>query len=275
MSQPTMQVGPITIVALSDGARPQLPADIWPKVPADAWAAHGEYLDANGMLMFNYGSYLILEDDVWTLVDTGYGNRPDSPGGGLLPELDRAGVSPDQISRVLITHMHGDHIGGNTVDRDGKPVPTFKNARHVIQRADWTFFQQPDIKQDRPVVALCGDPIEEAGLLDLIEGSQSISGGISTVPTPGHTPGHQSILVSSGEEKVIILGDASHSPVQILQPDWSPPYDTDPVLSAQTRASLFERIEQEGLKVAAGHYPYPGFGGIIKVEGKRRWHALS
>ncbi|MFN8637558.1 MAG: MBL fold metallo-hydrolase [Chloroflexota bacterium] len=275
MPLPSLQVGSITIISLSDGSAVQQPSAIWPKVPAEAWAPLGEYMNPDGTLTFNYGSYLIHEHDVWTLVDTGYGNRPDSAGGGLLPELARAEVSPDQIARVLITHMHGDHIGGNTVDLDGKPVPTFKNARYVVQRADWSFFQQPDVKPDRPVVALCGDPIEAAGLLDLIDGAQSITAGISTVPTPGHTPGHQSILVSSGSEKVLILGDASHSPVQLLHPDWSPPYDTDPVLSAQTRAALFERIEQEGLRVAAGHYPYPGFGGIVQVEGKRRWQSLS
>ena len=74
---------------------------------------------------------------------------------------------------------------------------------------------------------------------------------------------------------MLILGDASHSPVQIVRPDFSPQYDTDPEQSARTRAALFDRIEQEGLKVAAGHYPYPGLGGIVRVEGKRRWQPLS
>ena len=93
--------------------------------------------------------------------------------------------------------------------------------------------------------------------------------------TPGHTPGHQSILVSSGGEKAIILGDVSHTPVQILHPDWSPTFDVDPDLSSRTRSDLFDRIEQEGLTIAAGHYPYPGLGGIVRVEGKRRWHPLN
>ena len=78
-----------------------------------------------------------------------------------------------------------------------------------------------------------------------------------------------------GGEKVVIIGDASHSPVQLLRPDFSPQYDTDPEQSAQTRAALFDRIEQEGLTFAAGHYPYPGFGGVVRVEGKPRWKALS
>ena len=274
MPLPTLTIGSITILSLSDGTGATAPADMMPTIPAEAWEPLGEYLDAEGMFPINYGSFLIREDDTWTLVDTGYGNRPGSPGGGLFAELERAEVRPDEIERVIITHLHGDHLGGNTVDLDGQPVPTFKNARYIVQRQDWTYFQQPAIKQERGVIALCADPIEAAGLLDLLDGGQPISAGISTILTPGHTPGHQSVLISSGTEKVVILGDASHTPVQLLHPEWSPRYDTDGEMSARTRADLFDRIEQEGLTVAAGHYPAPGFGGIVRVEGKRRWRPL-
>ena len=112
-------------------------------------------------------------------------------------------------------------------------------------------------------------------LLDLIDGGQAISPGISTILTPGHTPGHQSILVTSGDEKAVILGDASHSPVQVIHPEWAPRFDADPEVSSRTRVELFDRIEHEGLKIAAGHYRYPGCGGIVRVEGNRRWHPLS
>jgi glyoxylase-like metal-dependent hydrolase (beta-lactamase superfamily II) len=130
------------------------------------------------------------------------------------------------------------------------------------------------MKPDRPHIALCADPIEAAGLLDLVNGSQSLSPGLSTLLTPGHTAGHQSVLIASGDEKAIILGDASHSAVQLIHPDWAPRFDADPELSTRTRFELFERIEQEGLTIAAGHYPYPGLGGIVRVEGKRRWRPL-
>ena len=275
MPLPTLTVGSITIIALSDGTLTASPSDLLPSIAAEQWAAHGEYLTVDGLVQVNLGSYLIREGETWTLVDTGFGNWPDSGGGALMGELEKAEVSPDAISRVIITHLHGDHYGGNTADIDGKPVPVFKNARHIIQRADWSHFQQPEVKQAQPVVALCADPIEAAGLLDLIDGGQSISAGISTLLTPGHTPGHQSILVSSGNEKAIILGDVSHTPVQVLHPDWSPVFDIDAGLSAKTRSELFDRIDQEGLTFAAGHYPYPGFGGIVRVEGKRRWQALG
>ena len=275
MPLPELKIGSITIIPLSDGSGNPVPTDMMPAVPADEWKSLGEYLNADGLLSVNYGSFLIHEDETWTLVDTGFGTRPDSRGGALHSELEKAGVSPDAIGRVILTHLHGDHLGGNTIDVDGAPVPVFQNARHVVQRSDWAYFQQPHVKQDLPLIALCADPLETAGLLDLIEGSQSISAGISTLPTPGHTPGHQSILIASGGEKAIILGDVSHTPVQIIHPDWSPRFDVDPVLSSRTRSEVFDRIEQEGLTIAAGHYPYPGLGGIVRVEGKRRWQPLS
>ena len=275
MPHGTLTVGSITIISLSDGTGAAAPTDMMPSVPAELWQPHGEYLTSDGLIQVNFGSFLIREGATWTLVDTGFGNRPDSRGGALMSELEKADVRPEAISRVIITHLHGDHYGGNTVDVDGQPVPVFKNARHIIQRADWRHFQQPEIKDAQPVVALCADPIESAGLLDLIDGGQTISAGISTLLTPGHTPGHQSILVTSGDEKAIILGDVSHTPVQILHPDWSPSFDVDAELSARTRSEVFDRIEQEGLKIAAGHYPYPGLGGIVRVEGKRRWLSLG
>jgi glyoxylase-like metal-dependent hydrolase (beta-lactamase superfamily II) len=275
MPQPQIKVGPITVISLSDGSMPSAPAAVWPQIPADSWRPYREFIGPDGNLAFNLGSFLIREGDAWTLVDTGFGNRPESRGGGLAAELEQAGVSPDEISRVILTHLHGDHIGGNTIDVDGKPVPAFKNARYVLQRADWTHYQQPERKSTSLPIVLCADPIHEAGLLDLIDGSQALTAGISTLLTPGHTPGHQSVLISAGDEKVVILGDASHTPVQVSEPGWSPQYDFDPAQSARTRADLFDRIEQEGLKIAAGHYPYPGFGGVVRVEGKRRWQPLG
>jgi glyoxylase-like metal-dependent hydrolase (beta-lactamase superfamily II) len=149
------------------------------------------------------------------------------------------------------------------------------NARHLVQRRDWDFFVQPDKMATQSVIGLCAVPLEAAGALDLVDGDQSVTAGISLLLTPGHTPGHQSVLVTSGAEKAIILGDASHSPMQLLHPEWSPSYDTDPIESAQTRAALWDRIEQQGLRVAAGHYPYPGIGGIARVEGKRTWQPMS
>ena len=274
MPAPMLKVGSITIIPLSDGNATRAPSAFMPSVAAEAWEPMREYLTAEGQIPLNFGSCWINEDGTWTLVDTGYGGRPGTAGGKLLGEFEKARLQPEQISRVIITHLHADHIGWNTVDRDGQPEVLFKNARHIIQRRDWEHFTQPTIKANAPVIGLCAEPLEAAGLLDLLDGDQAISAGISTLLTPGHTPGHQSVLVSAGEEKAIILGDVSHSPAQVVHPEWSPAADIDPVLSARTRADVWDRVEQQGLKIAAGHYGYPSIGGIVRVEGKRRWQPL-
>jgi glyoxylase-like metal-dependent hydrolase (beta-lactamase superfamily II) len=275
MPAPMLKVGLITIIPVSDGSfRPPV-ARVFPSVSAGQWEPLKEHLNSDGTISLNFGAFLIREGDDWTLADTGFGNRPASYGGRLLDEFDRANLHPADISRVIFTHLHPDHIGWTTVDRDGRPEILFKNARHGVQRKDWEHFMQPAVKEAQPSIALCAEPLEGSGQLDLIDGDRSISAGISALCTPGHTPGHQSLLVSSGDERAIILGDVAHTPAQVAQPDWSPFSDFDAVQSAKTRSAVWERIEQQGLKVAAGHFAYPSIGGIIRVEGKRRWQSLS
>ena len=83
------------------------------------------------------------------------------------------------------------------------------------------------------------------------------------------------MLITSGDDKAIIIGDVAHTPAQVVHEDWCPSFDVDAALSTKTRTAVWERIEQQGLKVAAGHFPYPSLGGFVRVEGKRRWQPLS
>jgi glyoxylase-like metal-dependent hydrolase (beta-lactamase superfamily II) len=275
MPAPMLKAGSIIIIPVSDGSFAPPVANIFPSISAEEWEPLREYLNPDRTIPLNFGSFLICEGDDWTLVDTGFGNRQESPGGRLLGELEKAKLQPAAISRVIFTHLHRDHIGWNTIDHDGRPEILFKNARHVVQRKDWEHFMQPAVKEAQPSIALCAEPLEGSGLLELIDGERSISAGISAFCTPGHTPGHQSLLVSSGDEKAIILGDVAHTPAQVVRPDWSPVFDVDAVQSARTRSEVWDRIEQQGLKVAAGHFAYPSIGGLVRVEGKRRWQVMS
>jgi len=193
--------------------------------------------------------------------------------------LREVGLSPDDIDFVVMTHLHFDHSGGATrYSTTGSGLaPVFKRARHVVQRKEWKDAVKPHERNRASYLQENIAPLAEGGgeRLWLGDGETEIVPGVRVVPTPGHTPGHQSVLVSSGDEKAIILGDVTHMPFQLFHTDWSPPFDTDPEESARTRAEVFDRIEQQGLKVAAGHYPYPSFGGIVRVEGKRRWQPMS
>jgi glyoxylase-like metal-dependent hydrolase (beta-lactamase superfamily II) len=94
------------------------------------------------------------------------------------------------------------------------------------------------------------------------------------VPTPGHTPGHVSILVTSQGERALVLGDAAHSPVQVLEPDWVSRADMDPEITRQTRRALLDRLEREQILVAAGHFEAPGYGRIVRLEGRQYWRGL-
>jgi glyoxylase-like metal-dependent hydrolase (beta-lactamase superfamily II) len=117
-------------------------------------------------------------------------------------------------------------------------------------------------------------PLEQLNLIEFMEPEQAITREITAVPTPGHTPGHMSILITSRGERALVLGDAAHNPTQIEEPDWVSRADMDPDLTRQTRKALIERLEREQILVAAGHFQAPGFGRIVKLDGKRYWRGL-
>jgi len=125
-----------------------------------------------------------------------------------------------------------------------------------------------------PNAPTCVWPLEELGLVELMQGEHSITRELTAVPTPGHTPGHVSILITSGGERALVLGDAAHSPVQIHEPDWVSRADMDPELTRQTRRALLDRLEREEIIVAAGHFQAPGFGRIVRLQGRRYWQGL-
>ena len=106
------------------------------------------------------------------------------------------------------------------------------------------------------------------------EGEHALTSEVVSLPTPGHTPGHVSFVVSSGGEKAYLITDAAHIPAQLSETDWSIDFDTDKSISRQTRHSLFDRIEADGALIASGHFPYPGLGHVIREGGKRLFKAI-
>ena len=271
-----MRVGNVEIVALSDGGFSPPLARFMPEVPAEAWEQYrAQHLDAEGNLRLNLGCFLVRSAGRTILVDTGIGGRGTGnfAPGRLLDELRGAGVSPDDIERVVITHMHFDHIGWNTVDREGHPVPTFPRARYVIQWREWEYCAGPESAEQ--TMATLAYPVDRAGQLNLVDPNHHPTPELTMLPTPGHTPGHVCVLISSGGEHAVILGDVAHTPVQVTEPDWSIAADVDKELGRQSRRALWDRIEAEGLRVAAGHFVPPNFGRFVRVEGRRFWEAGS
>ena len=117
-------------------------------------------------------------------------------------------------------------------------------------------------------------PLIDLKLIDLMDDGYNITDELTTIPTPGHTPGHASIVVSSQGERAYILGDVAHTPAQAHYTDWNPIFDIQPEISRKTRHEVLDMLEREGTVVSAGHFPDPGFGHFVRVEGRRWWKGL-
>src|SRR6059036_1222516 len=111
---------------------------------------------------------------------------------------------------VVMTHLHRNHVGWNLVARGEKYVPTFPNARYWMSAKDWEVCHQPDVQPQRfPNAPACVWPLAELGLVELMAGEHSITRELTALPTPGHTPGHVSLLITSRGERALVLGDAA------------------------------------------------------------------
>ncbi|MXY88477.1 MAG: MBL fold metallo-hydrolase [Dehalococcoidia bacterium] len=273
------QVGNAELIALQDSWAVVPPSFFYPDVPVDAWADYREFLDANGNLTHNIGAWLVVSEGNAILVDTGLGGRPVATPLGEAPALpsvmEAAGAKPEDIDRVVYTHLHFDHTGWNTIDDAGAAIPLFPNARHVVQRAEWNYWSGSD---ELRAVAQYDNvlwPIESAGLLDLVEGEYAVTSELVALPTPGHTPGHVSFVLASAGERAYLIGDVAHQPVQVREDGWTDVGAVDSVAATATRKALFARIEEESALIAGGHFPFPGLGHAVSGESGRTFRPLS
>jgi glyoxylase-like metal-dependent hydrolase (beta-lactamase superfamily II) len=150
-----------------------------------------------------------------------------------------AGFPAESVDHVICTHLHVDHVGWNTRLVDGQWVPTFPNARYLFTDPEFQHWRQaPDLMGDD----VFGDsvaPIAAAGLADLVAVDHVVDDTVRLVSTPGHTPGHVSVVIESQGQRAIITGDMTHTPLQIADPDLSSMFDTDPDEARATRRAVF------------------------------------
>ena len=275
----SITVGDAQIVSALDMVPPPRAAtEFFPDVPLEDWTPHEGAL-RDDMVQLYYGSFFVRTRGKTVLVDTGQGPGPHTARGNrtgdLLHQLRAKGVRADDVDIVVHTHLHQDHVGWNMDLSGEKPVPNFPNARYLAPALDWAHFTHPDVLDSAPQVKENVIPLQEMGLLELIEGEHAVSEEITALPAPGHTPGHQVIAVTSGGETALIVGDLLHVKAQIQEDDWCAGVDVDKADSARSRKSVLARAESEGLVVAAGHFhPNEGFGRVVRVEGRRYWQAL-
>ena len=272
-----LTIGDVEITSLSDGLLEFDLCNFFPEIPEEDWKGQEAHLSASGGVSFNLACFLIKSDGHTIAVDTGLGPKPtpETPWGNLLDDMKAHGTSPEDVDMVVMTHAHRDHIGWNLISKDGKYTPTFPNAQYYVSAKDWEACHDPALIEERfPNAPECVWPLEDLGVLNLMENGHQITSEITTLATPGHTPGHMSLLISSQGENGMVLGDILHNTAQIENTEWVSRADIDPVQTRITRLEMMDRLEREGIPVAAVHLAPPGFGKIVRENGRRFWQAL-
>ena len=195
-------------------------------------------------LLVNTGSDLVL-------FDTGRG-AADSQ---LLPTLQLIGVEPGDITQVMITHWHPDHIGGAVADG----APAFPNATYYMAQAEWDLLNAPDANQGLQGALSSLQPIADG--LELYNDGDEVLAGITALAAPGHTPGHHGFVISSGDQTLINTVDAIiHPVISVQRSDWYFGFDADPDQAVSTRQSLLSRVASENAMLFGYHFPFPGIG---------------
>lgn len=260
-------VGRATVTALSDGSLTVPPVLFSNTTDADnAILAEGIKLAAN--------TYAYQSGDRTFLFDAGSGSdhyisQQFPTIGKLAGDLAAAGIDPASVTDIVITHMHIDHIGG--LVSGGQPV--FANATIHVSEADWNFWNNPDFAASAPdqlkpminaaqlVSSIVGENIKtHAGEADL-------GAGVAMVPTPGHTPGHSGVLLTSGSEQLMLIGDAIVTEkVHFANPDAGWALETDKALAAKTRRAILDQAATDKIMIAGSHISTPGTG-IVERDG--------
>ena len=269
-------VGKVTITRIVEitstgGTRFILPQAGSEEIRALPWLVP-VFATAEGRLKMTVHALVVETPTERIIVDTGVGNGKqdrnvpswnelDSP---FLDMLTDAGYPPEQIDRVICTHLHVDHVGWNTRKVEDRWVPTFDNARYVFARSEFDYWAANSLSREQ--VAVWADsiaPVVTAGRADLVASDAQLSDEITLIPTPGHTPGHVAVHIRSDGEEALLIGDVAHHPCQMAQPDWSSVVDYDPQQAAATRRELFARFADTATLVIGGHFE----GGFVQRDG--------
>ncbi|MEK1897690.1 MAG: MBL fold metallo-hydrolase [Rhizobium sp.] len=210
---------------------------------------------------------LIVSDKEVILVDVGAGSRFQATEGRLEENLGKVGVDADDVTIVLISHAHPDHIWGLLKD-DG--TLRFRNAKYFLGRTEWNYWMgdeasalpaevQPFVEGARRDLSAIGDRVK------LIEDGDEITEGMRVLATPGHTPGHLSVVLDSDVPLIITIDAVSSEIVSFEHPDWSFGFDMDPARAKITRKALLEQAVAENAKLLGFHWTYPGVGRIKRA----------
>ena len=275
----TWRIGGVRCTALLDGVV-QVDAGIFSSADPDQLAALlAEAGQPEGKIDLDVNAYLLEVSGERILVDTGthdlYG-----PSLGKLPEqLAQLGIAPNDIDKVLLTHMHNDHTGGLTTS-DGKAQ--FRHAELIVPAAEWDYWTNEDVFEQAEEglrFSFTGARAAATAYQDRVrvfEPGNHVVSGIDAIGLPGHSIGHTGYRISSGRDQMIIWGDAVVSPdVQFEHPNWASGFDADAIGSIDSRKRIFDEVATDKIFVAGMHLPFPGTGYVSRKKGGYRFQPAT
>ncbi|WP_428694992.1 MBL fold metallo-hydrolase [Rhodococcus sp. IEGM1428] len=262
-----MRVGALQLIALPDGSGREDPREVLfrPGAESDPWEEHSDVLGVNGELELAVGGYLIRSGDRNILIDAGVGTIDNGKyrGGQFLESLRLNGLEPADITDVVLTHLHFDHVGWTTK----KGAVVFENATYFVHEQDWAYFVDSQSAEAGAVRKL--NPLRDQ--LELFSGDPTLAPGVDARHTPGHTPGHTAIIVSSEGHRAALIGDLAHTPVELVEPDWHFVHDFDSTGAAAVRAAFVDEFTDTDTDIFAAHFPDLRAGRLQTRAGAPRW----
>ncbi len=278
----TVSLGRLRLDVVSDGYFLQDAGGVFGLVPRTLWEPAAGSPDAFNRMHIALNCLLVRGDGRTMLIDTGAGSKiaPDRrerayPGdyGYLLGNLAALGVAPTDVDLVINTHLHFDHCGWNTASVHGAPIPTFPNARYLINRIEWQDATHPN---ERTRATYLGDnltPLEDGGQLELVEGEHQVTAAVRFLPAPGHTDGHSAVVIEDGGERAVYIGDLVQHAAQLERAAWVSAFDTLPLVSMETKKRIVSDAIRTGSLIISPHIDFPGVGRLREQEGRTRWVA--
>ena len=249
-----------------------------------SWMVPRFFDPENRKVLLSIHTYVIRTKHHTILFDTCCGNHKER--GGVYPfhmvdtpylaNLAAMGCAPEDVDYVMCSHLHVDHIGWNTRLQDGKWIPTFPNAKYIVSRDEAAYWETA-VRNRTEVpfgIAAYEDsvaPVIAAGQLLIVDAKDAVGSLLGDEfqlqPLVGHTPGHTGLFIESGDRRALLTGDALHSPIQILHPEWSTSGDGNPQAAERARRHIIENYTDRDILLMTGHFPAPTVGRLLTIDG--------
>lgn len=276
------KIGAFDVFVISDGTFPFAPP--YPLFGANAGEEKVKAALENEFIRYDHtlghvNTLLVKTPKDVVLIDTGCGNAFGPTTGKLQSRLANTGIDAKEVTAVVITHAHPDHVGGIIGQRGAEAFPNAHFFMHKAEKDFWTStnpdFSNSALSKEEGVhmTGVAVKAIETVGgRVTLIDANNKIVDGVNAIPAFGHTPGHIAVQVADGQDELIYITDAVHHYAIIMpNPDWHVGFDTDRAAAVKTRRALLDRVATDKVLVSGAHLPFPAFGHVRKVGDGFQW----